>query len=423
MGGWLKSEQSVALSKIEQILETMEKCVAEGNKRATPDRVTINTISAAYAKTQDAELIEKALKLKSTLERKYEIKPDQVSYNIVVDSWCKSGREDSPEQVMEILNAMENDFKDGIIAHKPDGYTFSSVIGCYIKFGRPNAAQKGEELLKRMKNLYYNWGGEPVSTSVYNAVINAWASSRSAGASTRVKQLLNEMEVNHATDPAVPAPNRITYNTVIKAMRNGAAEDAQFAEKVLLLLESKGVENSDLLPDSYSYTSVISAYGKSQVPNKAEKALEILERMLCATQFGNIAANPTVLSFNAALNACAFANGGDETSKEAAFDIALKVYELLQKHDVPDHTTYGTMLRACSVLLDNNDRRRGEMVDDFFQEACLKGCVGRLVLKQMKFAASPEQYRRLVGHLQTDNITIQDLPRSWSQNVRETAQR
>ena len=161
MGGWLKSEQSVALSKIEQILETMEKCVAEGNKRATPDRVTINTISAAYAKTQDAELIEKALKLKSTLERKYEIKPDQVSYNIVVDSWCKSGREDSPEQVMEILNAMENDFKDGIIAHKPDGYTFSSVIGCYIKFGRPNAAQKGEELLKRMKNLYYNWGGEP----------------------------------------------------------------------------------------------------------------------------------------------------------------------------------------------------------------------------------------------------------------------
>lgn len=414
----MKSDQPSALSKIEQILETMERCFDEGNKKARPDIITINTITAAYAKTKDTEAIENALELRVSLEKKYDLRPDSVSHNIVVDSWCKSGRKDSPEQAMEILNAMENDFKDGIISHKPDGYTYSSVIGCFIKFGRPNAEKVGEELLKRMKDLYHNSGGEPVSTSVYNAVINAWASSRSSKKNTRVKQLVNEMEENHATDPAMPTPNRITYNTVIKAMRDGTADDAAFAEKVVYLLESKGAKDNDFLPDSYSYTSVVSAYGRSDADNKAEKSLEIIERMLAANRNGNIAANPTVHSFNAALNACAFANG-DPKAKEAAFDIAMKVYELLRVHDEPDHTSYGTLLRACSGLLARNKKRREEMVDEIFGEACLNGCVGRLVLTQMKFATSPDQYLRLVGHNQMATITVQDIPRAWSQNVRE----
>lgn len=422
MSGWLKSDQPSALSKIIHILETMEKCFEDGNKRAKPDTVTINTVMAAYAKARDDGAIEIAMKVRSSLESKYGVKPDLLSYNIIVDSWCKSGRKDSPEQVMEILNAMENDFKEGNIDHKPDGYTYSSVIGCFTKFGRPDAAEKGEELLKRMKDLYKNFGGEPAAaSSVYNALMNAWASSRSLGSSKRVKQLLDEMEENHAIDPLIPAPTRITYNTVIKAMRDGTGDDAAFAEKMLYLLESKGVNDRHFLPDTYTYTSVISAYGRSKAENKAEKALEIIERMLLATQNGNIGANPTVHSFNAALNSCAFALGNDE-AKEAAFHIAMKVYELLRVHDDPDHTTYGTLLRACSVLLAADKKRKEEMVDKLFGEACLRGCVGRLVLTQMQFAASPEQYLRLVGRDQADMITARDVPRSWRQNVREKAQ-
>ncbi|CAJ1936672.1 unnamed protein product [Cylindrotheca closterium] len=418
MSGWLKSEQPSALSKIEQILETMETSFKEGNRNARPDRVTINTICAAFAKTQGTGAMGNAMKLRASLEKEYDITPDVVSYNIIVDSWCKSGRKDSPEQAIEILNAMENDFKDGKISHAPDGYTYSSVIGCFANFRRPDAAEKAEELLKRMKDLWHNFGGEPLSASVYNAVINAWASSPSLESSERVKELLNEMDENHATDPSLPAPNRITYNTVIKAMRDGSGDDAAFAEKILYLLESKGAVQSAFLPDSYSYTSVVSAYGRSDAKNKAEKALEIIERMLLATENGNIAANPTVHSFNAALNACAFVKG-DEKAKEVAFDIAMKIFELLQVHDAPDHTSYGTVLRACSVLLPSQKERREALVDEFFKEACLKGCVGRLVLTQMQFASSPEQYARLLGHDQIDKITVRDVPRSWTQNVRE----
>lgn len=399
----------------------MERQFENGNELARPDRVTINTISAAYAKTKDASAIEKALELRSNLEKKYDVKPDSISHNIIVDSWCKSGRKDSPEQVMEILNAMESDFKNGVISHKPDGYTYSSVIGCFVKFGRSNAARKAEELLSRMKKLYHEHGGEPVSVSVYNAVLNAWASMGSPNSSKRVRELLQEMEDNCETDPAIPAPNLITYNTVIKAMRDGTESDAVFSEQMLWQLESKGRNDDSLLPDSYSYTSVISAYGRSNVDNKADKALEIIERMLSATERGNIAAKPTVHSFNAALNACAFA-GGDFRAKEVAFDTAVRIYKLLESHDEADHTTYGTMLRSCSSLLIVNTDRREAMVEGFFEQACKRGYVGRLVLKQMQFAASPDQYKRLLGRTKKEDIQIEDIPQSWKRHVREKNQ-
>eukprot|EP00980_Cylindrotheca_fusiformis_P024956 scaffold12769_cov141-Cylindrotheca_fusiformis.AAC.16 len=423
MGGWLKSKDPNALDRIEGILSTMEQCYMEGNDAARPDRVTINTITAATARGDGNGSFEKSVVLRTSLEKKYKIKPDSISHNIVLDSWCKSGQLDAPEQAEELLDRMERQYKRGKVTHKPDGYTYSSVIGCYIKFGRKNSAEKAEELLLRMQDLYHNWGGEPVSTSVYNAVMNAWASlGPTVESLQRVRELLQEMEENDGEDPAIPAPNRISYNTVIKAMRDGSAVDAAYAEDILSVLESRGQTENHLLPDSYSYTSVITAYGRSDASDKAEKALELLERMLVACENGNIAAKPTVHSFNAALNSCAFAEG-DEQDKANAFDIAMKIYALLQEHDEPDQTSYGTLIRACSVLLHPRDKKREEIVEELFQKACETGSVGKLVIGQMKFAASREQHIRLTGRDLYDKIQLTELPRAWTQNVRETDRR
>ena len=176
------------------------------------------------------------------------------------------------------------------------------------------------------------------------------------------------------------------------------------------------------MPDSYSYTSVITAYGRSDAKNKAQKALELLKRMIEANNNGNIAAKPTVHSFNAALNACAFVNG-DSDEKSDAFELALNIFDLLQEYDEPDQTTYGTMIRACSALLHAKDKRREAKVDEIFQKACENGSVGRLVITQMKFAATPSQHIRLMGKDLLDRVHIKDLPRAWTQNVRETSRR
>lgn len=418
MGGWLKSNDKQALSKIEETLELMEQYYASGNDSAKPDRVSVNTMIAAYAKNSHQGAVDKALALKTRIEKRYNITADTVSNNIVVDSWCKSGRPDAPERVIELLSVMERDFKKGKKHLKPDSYTYSSVIDSFIKCNRPDAPQKAEEILRRMQDLHRLHEGDPPVTSVFNAVINAWACSESKEAVERAEAILKQMEELHKIDSCIARPNRISYNTVIKAMRNGSTEEAARAEELLKILEERSQMDDEFTPDSYSYTAVITAYGRSDDPNKALKALSVLQRMIQAYQGGNIAAKPNVHSFNAALNACAFVTG-DVDKKEEAFTTALHIMKLLHDYARADHTTYGTILRACSSLLPRYDTRRKQVVDQMFRMACKEGQVGRLVITQLKFAASPDQFLALTGRETTMRLNLNELPIEWTCNVRE----
>jgi hypothetical protein len=414
IGGWLKSDDKDAVTRIEETFKLMEQSWEMGNKEARPDRVTINSITAAYARS--APEVEKSMELRSSMEQRYGIKPDVVSHNLLVHSWCKSGRPDAPDRVVELLNTMERDFKRGIFHVKPDAYTYTLVIDCFIKCDQPDAAERAQGILERMEDLHGNHGGDPVPASVYNAIMNAWASSNSEEAPERVKALLQGMEENG------PQPNRITYNTVIKAMRDGTATQAAYAEKVLFKLEERGASENEFLPDSYTYTSVITAYARSDAWNKAQKSLQLLERMLQAYKNGNVACKSTVHSFNAALNACAFTQG-DEGLKAKAFSICMTIYDLLKKNSEADHTSYGTILRCCATLLSPRDKTRQEMVEYMFQKACEQGQVGRLVLNQMRFAAQPHQHLRLTGLDIFERVDMRDLPRAWTRNVKENNRR
>jgi hypothetical protein len=262
-------------------------------------------------------------------------------------------------------------------------------------------------------------------------VINAWASSEFEDTIERVEALKLEME-ECTDDPFVPRPNRITYNTCLKAMRNGSQEEAARAEQILTSLEERAAatnnsdsnsnsndndnDSDDLHPDTYSYTAVISAYGRSDAPHKAQAARAVLQRMVTAFDNGNRLARPNVHAFNAALNACAFSvqQQGD------AFRVALDILQLLHCYTTADHTTYGTMLRACSSLLPVRDQQRESAVTTLFHRARSEGQVGRLVVTQLRFAASPELYKSLLqGRDISEKVFVQDLPREWSCNVRE----
>ncbi|KAG7359140.1 PPR: pentatricopeptide repeat domain containing protein [Nitzschia inconspicua] len=418
MGGWLKSKSLHALSRIQEVFCDMKESHENGNESARPDRISVNTLQVAlnrhrrYAIDAPGTLLE--------YEREYNLQPTCVSQNILMDSIIKSGVEDAPEQVMDILSRMEKEFKEGNDAMKPDQCSYSSVILAYSTYNRENTAEKTEELLARAWDLHRNHGGNAPNVSLYNSVVNAFASLDVSESLSYVKKILQEMESGE--DSGIPRPDLVTYNTVIKSMRNGNDEDgAVFAENILNTLESIGERDPNFLPDNYSYTSVITAFARSNSPNKAEKAVEIVKRMISAHENGNKSARVSLFTLNAALNACAFVDGSVE-DKERAFGLAMELDEMRRRLDLTpneDNTWYGTMLRACSTLLPPSTRRE-DFVDRFFKDACAGGCVGRLVLGQMKFAATARQYERLLDRAPEDRIHVGDLPKEWTCNGRDT---
>lgn len=123
-----------------------------------------------------------------------------------------------------------------------------------------------------MKDLYHNHGGDAPCAPVYNACLNAWASSNTDKGVDRAEALLREMEECHEMHDDIPAPNRITYNTVLKALRTGRSDHALRAETLLNRMEEQAKHDILLKPDSYSYTSVITAIARTREPDKATRA-------------------------------------------------------------------------------------------------------------------------------------------------------
>jgi pentatricopeptide repeat protein len=429
---WLKSKDNGSLNQVTMHLETMEKMFQDGNRDAKPDRVTMNSAMTALCRSGE---LDRAVQLQNRMEEVYRIVPDTVSNNILIDGWSKSERSEAPERALDILMRMEESFQKGGNGHvKPDNYSYTSCIDCFVKSNRPRSGQHAVQLLKRMKKLHLEHGGDPPSTDCYNAVLNGLAAARSKESADLAMSILSEMEAKSAQDSnngVVPAPNRVTYNTCLKACRNGHDEYALIAEELLLRMTTAAQDgkNSLLAPDSYTYAAVINVLGRSDNVDKAERVLRILNQMALTYQStltestnGNKVPSlsglkPTTHVFNAALNACAFSRY-DINAKMDAFVITVSIMVMLQKYVTADEVTYGTVLRACSNLLPRSDPRRDELVHKIFSKARKEGHVSDMVLTQLKFAASAPLLQELVGIRKDLEVTIDDLPSDWTRRVK-----
>lgn len=135
---------------------------------------------------------------------------------------------------------------------------------------------------------------------------------------------------------------------------------------------------------------------------------------------GNKHLRPTVVAFNAVMNACAYTNNSDLHEQNRAIEIAHRLLRELERspYGVPDQVTYGTFLKVCANQMPDCDNRR-TIVDSIFKKCCNDGQVGNLVLQQLKAITDEEQYERLVGRAIYDDVRMEDLPSDWWSNVVE----
>lgn len=413
LGCWSKSNSPEALGKTMELLSLCEQAFNNGNSEAKPDCVTINTVIATLTRNPKEGSLERATELQKEMEQKYQIKLDTISNNILMDGWSKSGRPDATDVVNGMLTRMEVQFREGTKNLKPDRYSYTSAMDAFVRSKRTDAGEQCSEIMRRMKELHIDHGGDAPTVENYNSLVNAWANTRTKVGADMALKILTEMEETST----VPNPDRVTFNSVLKALRNGASEHAIRAEELLVHLEELGRNNTSLAPDAFSYSTVINTLGRCNIINdKAERVLRILQRMIISYEAGNLKAKPNLHCFNAALNACAF-NGGDGTARINAFTIMVGILVLLAKYASADHMTYGTILRACSALLHKADPRRDELVERVFDKARREGQASHLVVTQLYFAASPSLYEQLMGQPITEKLTVKDLPLEWSARV------
>ena len=456
MACWHKSDRADAHERVEEIFLSMESDLAAGNFDARPDLTSVNTALSSIAKARGgrggstaAAPEERARDIWDRSRDEYGVRPDTLGYNLMIKILSGSGADDAPDRAEALLADMEDQVAAGDERVMPDAFTYLSVITVITKGkvrggggGGNHRGRRAQAVLRRMDRLARTRGGVRPTTPVFNALINAWAESpagdRRGEAVRRAEAILSRMEDGAAAGDAACAPDARTYNSVLKLLSRNAAgkggDGARRADRLLIRMEASAARGGEggkkggdaaaavALPDSYSYTAVISAYAHSSERNKARRAQAVLLRMIESYDEGrgNPSARPNAFAFNACLNACAHTRAREE--RVDAFLAAVAVLLLLQKYGAPDETTFGTFLRVCSAHMPDDDDRRRSLVRTVFVRCRRDGMVGEMVLEQMQFAAGPDLFKELVGFNKEDGMRgapgLDMLPPEWKRNVR-----
>ena len=196
---------------------------------------------------------------------------------------------------------------------RPTSFHFVTVMDAWAKCGLgPVGAERCERLLERLISLYETHGYNEIRPNpfVFGTVINAWSNADNKYETAEKAELIlgraEDLFLNNSisSNPKYNLSN-IVYNLVIDAWsRRSGSDTAERAEQVLerLLNNYHQTKNRFLRPDVITYTNVMKAFVNH--PNGGDKAIKILEDMNNQYRDGNIRAKPDIKALSVAMDAC-----------------------------------------------------------------------------------------------------------------------
>jgi pentatricopeptide repeat protein len=249
----------------ENMLNYMEE---SGRPEIRPDRVTINTVIGAFAKSRDPCCARKAERLLLKLEKDYAggdetRRPNQKSYGKVIDAYARSNQ---LEKAVDILRKVEQQFRLGNSDIEPSIHMYTTIIEGFANSGRRDAPEKAETVLNSLLELFDERKIDSLrpDKGLFSTVINAYSKSKHPCWGQKALSILKDMK-KYDVEVTVK-----TYNLVISVLvSNGKVEDIERAEDLLRYLE----ETPDFVPDKYSYAPILEAYVRKNMPDRAERVL------------------------------------------------------------------------------------------------------------------------------------------------------
>ncbi|CAJ1963017.1 unnamed protein product [Cylindrotheca closterium] len=422
------------------------------------------------------------------------VTPDTIAYSAVIQAHAKSNAKNSAEAARDLLaELLESDHPSLV----PDAYVFANTINAYSSLAakkkspkaRLEAAENAEELVwlmvdqlehfkpedgevnadenpnvtdppkrKIVAKKKKNQRSDGLSSVVpFNACLNAWAASNAPGSAVRAEELLHKMLDPEFVETTGIIPNTTSFNTCMQAWAKASSRNddsaPEKAEELLSLLTSLkdgGIATADIT----SYSTVMTAYAKSNRPDKAVHTRRLLEMLISSAS--EVAGKLSAVPFTVVLNAVAHspspydAAGSSSPKKEEddgdafgmedsdafgtdadsnnssggdAYSIGLKTYMELQQdmYDLkvyPDHLVYSTMLDVIAKHTDVESIERRQRVEQVMEDACAAGEVSTLVVGSLQKACSKDMLQHL---LQVPNPTgissVNAFPRAWTRKV------
>lgn len=336
----------------DNILNYMEDT---GRPEIRPDRVTINTVIGALAKSGRPGSAQRAEMLLRRLEKDYADgdttrRPNVKSYGKVIDAYARAN---DLRRACSILEHLEKQFLEGKSVVEPTVHMYTSVIDGFVKSGRRDAAEQAERVLQLLLELFDQCGTIALRPDavIFSTVINAWSKSKYPQRSDRALAILKDMESRGLEI------DLLTYNSVLNVLAStGQQEDLTEAEELLQFL----VDSPDLIPDSYSFNTVLKAYANMSMGCKAER---LVQRWRSLYLDGRVDDKPDCQSYKTIITCWA------RTNVEGSGQKAQAILDWMEEnHVTPNTHVYNGVLTAWARSTDSNAATRVQEIWDRMPE-------------------------------------------------------
>eukprot|EP00980_Cylindrotheca_fusiformis_P006992 scaffold1469_cov119-Cylindrotheca_fusiformis.AAC.36 len=326
LDAWSKSSFREAPGRVVNLFSRIKS-----HERIRPDNFTYNILLNYYGKAGNGQQAESLLD--EMCHPGSRVKADTVSFNTVIAAWSRARQADAPMRAESILEKMLN--AGGRI--RPNSISFNTVMGAWVRSKSPHAFENCERLFSRMMELAES-GNSQLKPDVvtYNTLIQACSLSSLQEAPDRAESILNEMKRKLK-------PNAMTYGAMIgvwsKSNRNDAGEKATAALRELVNKLSSGKLEGGLRV--FEFTATIRAWEKSGSPDALSRADEILHLLLQQQHNGHPAAMPDSFLFNAILRLLASSNIPDKPK------YADRLLQLMRDYEVKPTQSNLQLLKIC----------------------------------------------------------------------------
>ncbi len=198
-----------------------------------------------------------------------------------------------------------------------------------------------------------------------------------------------QSENDRSKSPVLLVPDSITCSALLHLLSRQRSRDAMRAQEIYDKIDPH-------LLDTYIVNCLLSCWARSSHDDKAVRVKTILQ------QIRNSDVDVDIISYNTALNACAFTKGSNFHKREA-LKIAMEIFDEIFQSDnnvKADELTYSTILKAC-INLSDSDEKRLELMRPILHQCHQDRLIGKMVLKEINFAFSDEVGKSLLDSVKS----------------------
>eukprot|EP00559_Dactyliosolen_fragilissimus_P009157 CAMPEP_0184872710 /NCGR_PEP_ID=MMETSP0580-20130426/41443_1 /TAXON_ID=1118495 /ORGANISM="Dactyliosolen fragilissimus" /LENGTH=1065 /DNA_ID=CAMNT_0027375545 /DNA_START=1022 /DNA_END=4215 /DNA_ORIENTATION=+ len=242
----------------------------------------------------------------------------------------------------------------------PNDIPLNALMNAWAKTKSNEGASMVEMLLNRAQaevRAGNNHDGVQLSTKMYTMAVDAWAKSgEGENGAKRAEAILHHMNKIYISGYQYHLkPTTGIFNAVINAWaRSNSANAPKHAEEIMEWMNTLYQNgNADVRPDKYTFNTVMHAWAKSGGKEAAVRAQKILDHMHHLYEQNEFWAKPDTITYNVVINA--WAKSGCDSAANEAETLLRRMHFLYDRGNLdikPNVVTYGAVIDAYAKSLE-----------------------------------------------------------------------